>query len=102
MDLFNDADTERVIQIDASNAFNSINRNLFLRNVKIICPEMATYIYIYNSYSTLARLSIVGGEEIRSSEGTTHVDPIAIDTYDIGLTPLLQLLSRGDAGKAWK
>ena len=100
VDMFNDADTEGVIQIDASNAFNSINRSLLLHNAKIICPQMATY--IYNSYCAPARLFIVGGEEISSSEGTTQGDPIAMQTYGIGLTPLLNLLSRGEAEEAWK
>ena len=100
LDMFNDADAEGVIQIDASNAFNSINRKLLLHNAKIICPQMATY--IYNSYCAPARLFIVGGEEITSSEGTTQGDPIAMQAYGIGLTPLLNLLSRGEAEEAWK
>ena len=61
VDIFNDADTKGVIQIDASNAFNSINRNLLLHNAEIICPRMATY--IYNSYCKPARLFIVRGEK---------------------------------------
>ena len=100
VDMFNDDDTEGVIQIDASNAFNSINRNLLLRNAKIICPQMATY--IFNSYCAPARLFIVGGREIASSEGTTQGDPIAMHAYGIGLTPLLDVLSRGEADEAWK
>ena len=61
---------------------------------------MATY--IYNSYCVPARLFIVGGEEISSSEGTTQGDPIAMHAYGIGLTPLLNVLSQGEAGEAWK
>ena len=100
VDMFNDADTEGVIQIDASNAFNSINRKILLHNAKVICPQIATY--IYNSYCTPARLFIVGGEEIKSSEGTTQGDPIAMSAYGIGLTPLLDILSRGEVDETWK
>ena len=42
VDMFNDEDTEGVIQVDASNAFNSINRNVLLHNARIICPQFAT------------------------------------------------------------
>ena len=100
VDIFNDVDTEGVIQFDASNTFNSINRNLLLHNAKIICPQMATY--IYNSYCKPARLFIVGGEEISSSEGTTQGDPVAMQAYGIGLTPLLNLLSTKEAEETWK
>ena len=58
VDMFNSEDTEGVIQVDASNAFNSINRNVLLHNAKIICPEFATY--IHNSYCVPARMFIVG------------------------------------------
>ena len=30
--------------VDASNAFNSINREAFLHNSKVICPSVAPYI----------------------------------------------------------
>ena len=41
-----DLDCEGVLQIDASNAFNSLNRNVLLHNIKIICPEIANYVII--------------------------------------------------------
>ena len=64
VDIWNDFNTEGVLQVDASNAFNSINRAVLLHNVKIICPEMATF--ITNIYYQPARLFIIGGKEIRS------------------------------------
>ena len=100
VDMFNDDTTEGVIQVDASNAFNSINRKLLLHNAKIVCPQFATY--IYNSYSVPARLFIVGGEEIKSREGTTQGCPAAMAAYGVGLTPLLDILSNEDAQPAWK
>ena len=100
VDMFNDEDTEGVIQVDASNAFNSINRKVLLHNARIICPQFATY--IYNSYCVPARLFIVGGKEIRSCEGTTQGDPVAMPAYGIGLTPLLNLLSGLDVDEKGK
>jgi hypothetical protein len=59
--------------------------------VKIICPEIATY--INNCYNSPARLVITGGKEISSQEGTTQGDPIAMEMYAIGLMPLLSTIS---------
>ena len=76
VDLFDDDETEGVVQVDASNAFNSINRNILLHNAKIICPQFGTY--IRNSYCTPARFFITSGAEISSREGKKQSDPIAM------------------------
>ena len=57
-DLFEEDTTHGFIQIDASNAFNSVNRTLLLQNVKILCPEIATY--INNCCMKPSRLFITG------------------------------------------
>ena len=86
-DIYESNETDGFIQIDASNAFNSINRNVLLHNIRIICPEIATY--IINCYITPARLFIDGGKELSSNEGTTQGDPVAMGMYGLGLLPLL-------------
>ena len=80
-------DCDGVLQIDASNAFNSLNRNVMLHNVKIICPVIANY--VNNTYALSARLFILGGKEILSREGTTQGDPVAMAIYALGILPLL-------------
>ena len=55
-----------------------------------------------SSYCVPARMFIVGGKEIKSSEGTTQGDPIAMAAYGIGLTPLLDILSSDDVDEVWK
>jgi len=90
VDIWNDINTEGVLQVDASNAFNSINRNVLLHNIKIICPEMACY--VTNTYCQPARLFIIGGKELSSKEGTTQGDPISMAVYALGLGPLLTQL----------
>ena len=57
--IFAGFDTDAVLLIDAENAFNSINPKAMLRNLKFICPIIATY--IMNCYATPSRLFIVGG-----------------------------------------
>ena len=89
-DLFNEADTHGFIQVDATNAFNIINRNVLLHNSKILCPEIARY--LANFYIMPARLFIVGGKEIKSDEGTTQGDAVAMGMYALGLMPLLMTI----------
>ena len=59
--LYQFEDTHGFIQVDASNSFNSINRQVILHNVEIIFPETANY--IINCYTLPARLFITGGKE---------------------------------------
>ena len=39
---FGDTNAEGVLLVDASNAFNRLNRRVALHNVSIICPSLAT------------------------------------------------------------
>ena len=85
VDLFEEDVSHGFIQIDASNAFNSINPTLIL-HVRILCPERATYI---NCYMKPSRLFITGGKEISSNEGNTQGDSMAVGIYALGLMLLL-------------
>ena len=89
-EIFHQEETHGFIQIDASNAFNSINRKVLLHNINILCPEIATY--VNNCYKTPARLFVTGGKELSSEEGTTQGDPIAMGMYALGLMTLLTSL----------
>ena len=96
MDLFEKDASHGFIQIDGSNAFNSINRTLISHNVRILCPEIATH--INNSYMKPCRLFIAGGKEISSKEGITQGDPIAMEMYVLGLMPLLSSIISNNTG----
>ena len=48
--IFSEEDSEAVLLIDASNAFNAVNRKLFLHNVSVICPEIAVFVRNYYSF----------------------------------------------------
>ena len=88
--IYEDQSAEAVLLVDASNAFNSINRNVFLHNVEVICPSIARY--VKDCYSINSRLFIIGGGEIQSMEGTTQGHPAAMVTYAVAIIPLILML----------
>ncbi|XP_066914998.1 uncharacterized protein [Clytia hemisphaerica] len=89
--MFEKAETDAVLLVDAENAFNSLNRAVFLHNIGITCPLLATY--VRNCYSKSAKLFVIGGGELKSFEGTTQGDPLGMAIYAIGTTPLLHQLA---------
>ena len=88
--IYEDETCEAVLLVDASNAFNSINRNVFLHNVTIICPAIA--IYVKNCYSLHLRIFMIGENEIRFCEGTTQGDPIPMAVYTIVILPMILMI----------
>ena len=88
--IFESDDTDAVLLIDASNAFNALNRAAALHNIRILCPIIA--IYAINTYRQPARLFVIGGKEIVSAEGTTQGDPLAMGLYGLSIQPLTSSL----------
>ena len=60
--------------VDASNAFNIVNRRVMLHNLQRQCPKFVPI--AINMYRRLSRL-FVSGFEILSQEGTTQGDNLA-------------------------
>ena len=58
--------------------------------LRVLCAVMATY--AINTYREPARLFIMGGKELRSVEGTTQGDPLAMSLYAVSLQPLITRL----------
>ena len=83
--------------VDASNTFNSINREAALWNIYILCPILAPM--LTNTYRNLARL-FIGEENIISQEGTTHGYPLAMAMSALATLPLIHRL-RGDVAQSW-
>ena len=79
--IFELVGTDAVLLIDASSAFNSLNRAAALHNTRVLCPSIATY--VINTYKEPARLFVTGGKEIKFTEATTLGDPIAMSLYAI-------------------
>lgn len=99
-DLFDADDTDAVLLIGASNAFNSLNRASALHNVAVVCPTLATY--ATNTYRVPVRLFVMGGKELKCTEGTTQGDLLAMSLYAISLQPLITRLNlSSNAKQCW-
>ena len=88
--IFHADDTHAILLIDASNAFNVLNRAAALHNTGIMYPTMAAY--AINTYRLPSRLFIVGGQELKSSEYTTQGDPLSMANGNGNDAISLQLL----------
>ena len=75
-EIMSSDETQAVLLVDASNAFNTINRQAALHNIGVICPSISTV--LNNTYQIPVRLLVTGGGEIESSEGITQGDPLAM------------------------
>ena len=94
---FDSENCEALLLVDASNAFNSLNRQTALRNIMKQCPPLATV--LIHSYRAETDL-FVDGEVIKSSEGTTQGDPLAMPMYALATIPLIKRLNQG-ANQVW-
>ena len=96
--IFNDPDSQAVLLVDVTNAFNCLNRKAALLNIHSLCPSLATV--LTNTYRSDVQLHI-DGETLYSQEGTTQGDPLAMAMPAIGILPLIQQLSPLQATQAW-
>ena len=87
---YQECDTEAALLVDASNAFNTLNRSIALHNVRHLCPPFSTI--LINSYRAHSDLYI-DGEVLYSQEGTTQGDPLAMPFYALATMPLITKLS---------
>ena len=86
-----------MILVDATNAFNQLNRQVTLLNCDKICPAMAHI--LINTYRNNSCL-FVDGQCLLSEEETTQGDPFAMAVYAIGTLPLIHKLD-GIAKQTW-
>ena len=85
--IYDDPETQALLLVDARNAFNSLNRHAALRNIRWICPSIATI--LINIYRDPAQL-FVGGQTLLSCEGTTQGNPLAMAMYGLAIIPLIK------------
>ena len=96
--IFDGSTTDAVILVDASNAFNNINRQVTLLNILNLCPVIATV--LINCYRGNAQL-FVGGEVIFSKEGTTQGDPLAMVFFSLASVPLIRAVAVEATTQIW-
>ena len=99
--IFQDVDIEGCLLVDASNAFNSLNRKAALHNVSILCPPLSSI--LINIYRAPVRMIVAGSGEISSTEGNTQGDPLAMAMYALAVVPLIHKLRNNspDVKQVW-
>ncbi len=91
--IFQEDETECVLLIDASNAFNCMNRETGLHNVKYICPPLAPFLRnIYRRPSDLIIRGVENCELLKSEEGATQGCPAASGWYELTTVPMIRHL----------
>ena len=93
-EIWQDEATEGLLQVDAENAFNQLNRKMALHNFKQVCP--ALQLFLQNHYQKPAKLIFSDEskqDHLLSEEGCTQGDPTAMAFYAGGTKPLIDILS---------
>jgi hypothetical protein len=96
--IFQEEHTEGILFVDASNAFNNLNRKAALVNAINLCPPIAKI--LVNTYRLDPAL-FIDGEFIMSKEGTTQGDPLAMAMYAIATLPLIHQLDHEATQQIW-
>ena len=97
--IFHDPETEAILIVDATNAFNILCREAALHNIKFICPELS--MFVQNMYGGEAELFVANSEEtLLSKEGTTQGGPESMGFCAASTTLLAS--AHESAGKAKK
>ena len=96
--VFESPQSEAVILVDASNAFNSLNRQAALRNIHYLCPSLSKV--LINTYREDIQL-FIDGDTLFSQEGTTQGDPLAMGMYAIAVTPLIHQVEESEVKQVW-
>ena len=82
--------TEAALLVDATNAFNSLNRMSALHNIQLLCPSIAKI--LINCYRASTKL-FIDGDILCSQEGTTQGDPLGMPMYALATIPLIKNLN---------
>ena len=83
--IFEDAESEAVLLVNASNAFNSLNHKAALYYI-------TASVHHPNQHLRGERSAFADGETQYSCDGTTQGDPLVMVMYTIGILPLIHQL----------
>ena len=67
-----------------------MKRKKLLYNIRTICPLLAKF--VRNCYNPPSQLFIIGGVEIRSTEGSTEGDPTSMVVHAIAIIQLILMI----------
>ena len=99
-ELFENDESEAVLLVDATNAFNCLNRTTALLNVRHLCPAFSTY--LINTYRVPCKLFLSDGSCLLSKEGSTQGDNCASGFYSVSTFILIDDLSNiVDCAQLW-
>ena len=93
-EIWQDQSTECLLQVDTDNAFNRLNHNVALHNIKQICP--AIHRFLQNHYQEPAKLTFsdeTQHDSMYSEEGCAQGDPAAMAFHALGTKPLRDSLA---------
>ena len=96
--VFEADNTDGILLVDASNAFNNLNRQVALFNIQYTCPAIAKL--LINCYRKSSSL-FVGGTVLLSREGTTQGDPLAMAMFGLATVPLIQRIQTAHTIQCW-
>ena len=86
---FNASPEQCLLQVDADNAFNSLNRSLALRNIEMTCPLLK--VLLINYYREKSYLP-ASDDLFYSQEGLTQGDNLAMAAFGANTLPLISRL----------
>ena len=85
--FINKADSENIVlKIDFKNAFNSVRRDVLLRKVYKLFPQI--YPFVYQAYSSSSNL-FFGNETLFSKEGVQQGDPLGPFLFSLSINDLI-------------
>ena len=98
--FFQREETEALLLVDASNAFNSLNQQTALHNIQRLGTSLATG--LINTYKAPSKLN-VDGDVLLFQERTTQGDPQAMPMYTLAAIPLIRKPknSMNDVNQVW-
>ena len=83
-------DTDAVLLVDTTNAFNTLNRQVALSNIQHFCPSLTNI--LINTYTEPTEL-FLDGQVLWPEEGTTQCDPLVMPMYALATILLSDQLS---------